>query len=207
MAVVKLEAMNALVAAIVCEVTELRDRVCIGQADPGHDLGFPHMSLTPIRWKYSMHQAEEVFDPAPDRVVMDVGYHTSIVKIEIGATSSYQRMELEQKVTDVFLGQVMSPGIINTPVLTCSELGEFIASWMYDEDEWVNRQAFDQQFYSSMAIDGVVPALVTRGSSHTIEELRCGITHDSSTIDSDNFDTSPLVEVVQVNQDGTISPA
>lgn len=205
MAIVRLEALNHLRDAIVCAIPELRNRVCVGQRDAGGDLGFPHMVLDPIRWKYEPHQADEVFDPAPDRVVVNVGYHEGTVQIRIGAKNAYERMELEQKVLDVFLSPALSPGVLVTPVLTCPALGEFVASWVLDNDEWDDRQAFSQQYYSQVVCTGVVPALVTRGSSHTIEDLRLGLTENfDSTIDEDNFDTSPLLEIVTINQDGSI---
>lgn len=206
MAVIRLEALRQLAAKIRCEVAEFVS-ACIGQADPSRRETFPSLSIQPGPWIYNPHQADEHHDPAPDRVVMNVGYHEGTIELRIGAATSYQRALLEQKVLDVFLGTPLKPGVLLTPVLACPALGDFTAAWTLEEDRWIEEFAFDNDWYSQISVIGVVPALVTRKNSHTIEQLQLGLTEDFGVaVDENTFNTTQGIEVVQVNQDGTISP-
>lgn len=209
MAVVRLEALKHLAAAIKEEIPELIDHICLGQADPRKDLEYPSLTLLPIRWRYFPEQALEkdvdTWGPAPDRIVVDVGRHEATVQLRLAAKTSYERSVLEQKIIDLFLSEPLHPGILQTVVVTCEALGNFLAAWEFDEDEWEDAGAFDGHFYSVMAVTGILPALVTRESSHTIEQLQLGLTEDFGTeYGPTTFNTSVDVEVVQVNSDGSM---
>lgn len=208
MAIIRLEALKQLSAAISCEIPELDGNICEGQADASHKLAFPHLVLKPIRWTYVPHQAEEVYDSAPDRVVMNVGAWEGEVQLILGHKHAYGRYELEQELLDLFLSTPMQPGILNTPVLACREkLGPFTASWELDADAWQNEAAFDQQFYSTLFITGILPALVTRKDAYTIEQLQLGLTEDFDvSVNAQTLNTLSQIDVVQVNSDGTIQP-
>ena len=208
MAIIRLEALAALADAIACDVAGLAGAICVGQADPGHEIDFPSLALKPIRWTYFPHQADEAFDPAPDRVVMNVGYWEGDVQLILGARTAYRRYELEQQIIDLFLSTPLQPGILNTPVLACRDkLGPFLASWQLEADSWQNEAAFDQQFYSTIVVTGVLPALVTRKHSYTIEQLQLGLATESDVAaDPATFNTQSSIEVVQVQADGSIQP-
>ena len=207
MAIVRLEVLKQLSAAITADVPDLAGKVCVGHAGASKLLSFPHMVILPIRWKYTPFQADEVHEPAADRVVMNVGYHQSIVQVRLGAKTQHERYALEQQVIDVFLSTPMRPGVLLTEVTSCPELGDFTASWELDNDEWEDAKAFDSQFYSIIVLDATIPALVTRTGAWTIEQIQLGITDMLSAVDADNFNTDPPVEVVQIHADGSISPA
>jgi len=203
MAVVRVEALRKLGKAITCAIPELEGRICFGQAAPNHTLDFPSIAIDPRRWKYFPDQASEQFEPSPSAVVMNVGRHEADIEIRIGHKTLFQRYELEQKVLDLFLGTPGHPGILLTQITACEALGHWTAAWELEADEWQDERAFDQQFYSLIAVTGIIPALVTRREVHTIEQLQLGL--DLSGQDS----TLPIsaVEIVQINPDGTISPA
>jgi hypothetical protein len=204
-AVVRIEALRKLGKAIECAIPELTGKICYGQAAANHTLEFPSLVIDPRRWKYHPDQAAEVFEPSPNTVVMNVGRHEADIEIRVGHKTLFQRYELEQKLLDLFLGTPGHPGILLTQITACEALGQWLAAWELEADEWRDERAFDQQFYSLIAITGIIPALVTRREVHTIEQLQLGL--DLSGPDSTLPITSPLVEVVQINPDGTISPA
>ena len=80
-----------------------------------------------------------------------------------------------------------------------------IVAWELDTDEWEHERAFDKKWYSIMAVAAQLPALVTRGSVHTIEELRLTLTDDlSSDITSVPENQQ---ETVEIADDGTLTSA
>lgn len=204
MAVVKLEALNQLAKQIRCTIPEL-SRVCIGQADPSRKEPDPSLSLIPAgKWTYEPHQALEVYDPAPDSVVMDVGYFSGSIEIRAGASNAYKRAELEQKLLDLFLSDPGRPGVLLSTVLSCPALGRFVAAWTLDDTEWISDFAFDSDFYSQISATGIIPALVTRRGVYTIRQLQLGLSQDFGA--STDFSSSDI-EVVQITENGTLQAA
>jgi hypothetical protein len=169
MASIRKEALRAFSEVFACAIPALRDRICVGQSDPGHRLEFPHLVIDPIRWTYDPDQARVYSVPAPDRVVLERGSHEGTIKVRIGASTTGEREELEQRVLDVFLGTELRPGIILTD-FELEELGVVRCSWELDDDEWMDDEAGDQQFYSSISVSGTIPALRT-DVAPTIEEI------------------------------------
>lgn len=208
MAIIRLSALEALRNKIALDAPGLEGNICVGQADPGEELEFPSLAIKPIRWTYDPHQADEFFVSAPDRVVVDVGAHEAEVQLILGAKTAFKRYELEQEVIDIFLGTPMQPGILNTPVIDCKDkLGEFVASWELETDQWGNEAAFDQEFFSTIIVTGIIPALVTRRQAYRIEQLQLGLSEDFNVVvDETTFNTLPQIDVVKVNQDGTFTP-
>lgn len=206
MAVIRLEAWRRLGELIVCSIPELTDRVVIGQADAGRTQGWPSLVIDPRRMAYHPDQAEEVFEPSPGAVVMNVGRHEGPVQLRLGAATPFERYELEQRVLDLFLETPLHPGVLFSQVTACANLGPFTAAWELDEDEWGDEKAFSQEFYSDMTVLGIIPALVTRREAYTIQQLLLGINYTQTPTDgSPPAFTSSEVEVVQVNEDGTIT--
>lgn len=166
---IRKEALRALAEAFACEIPNLRDRICVGQADPGHRLEFPHLVIDPVRWSYEPDQARIYANPAPDRVVLERGSHEGEIQIRIGASTTGEREDLEQRVIDVFLGTELRPGILLSD-FEMEELGVVRCSWELDDDEWNDESAGDQEFYSTIGVLGTVPALRT-DVAPTIEQV------------------------------------
>lgn len=208
MAVVRLEAFNALKAAIVDEVPELDGHVFAAQAPPSQKACYPALVIEPVRFRYEPRQSEEVFESAPDRVVMNVGQHVVTTKLRLAAASLRERADLQEKIVTLFLGQPLRPGILLTTVTACAELGDILASWSLGDDEWQDEKVFDLQWWSEIVVVGEIPALVTRGQAHRIEDLRVGVTADFATaFNATTFESSLGVDVVRINQDGSVTPA
>lgn len=207
MSVVKLEALNALEAAIVCAVPELKGNICVGQAAPGHKLSFPSMAIIPVRWRYEPNQEQEHVQVNDTTAVVRVGAWRATVQFRLGHKTSIQRAALEDEITSLFLSSEMRPGILLTRVVSAPCLGRFTAAWELDSTEWDDEAAFDQQFYSVMAVDGVLPALATMRGRPTIRNLELGLAFTPVSPTSSTFNTDPRIDVVRVNADGTITPA
>jgi hypothetical protein len=208
MAVVRLEAFATLKAAIVAAVPELDGHVFIAQAPPNQKACFPALVIEPLRFRYEPRQSDEVFEPAPDRVVMNVGHHVITLRLKLAAASPHARGELQEKLLGLFLGQALRPGILLTTVTACMSLGDFVAAWSITDDEWQDEKVLDVQWWSEIFVVGEIPALVTRGSAHRIEDLRVGITADMTTAFTPaTFESSPDVQVVRIEANGSITPA
>lgn len=206
MAVVGIEAIRYLAKAIMCVIPELSGRICLGQADPRKELALPSVTIDPVRWTYHPDQALEVYEPAPNAVVMNVGRHESDVALNIGAKTTSKRYELEQKILNLFLETPLHPGILFGQVTACECLGPFVAVWELESDEWRDDRAFDQQFYSQIMLTATIPALVTRRDVYSIEQLQLGLNMTADPQDGDPPAITDLsVDLVQVNEDGTIS--
>jgi len=203
MAIVRLEALKQLSKAITCAVPALKDRICVGQAPSSREMRWPSLAIIPVRWRYFPDQALEHSDPAPDRVIMNVGRHESTIQLRLGASTLFERMELEQEISNLFLETPLHPGVLLTDVTACPL--EFRAAWELEEDEWRNELAFDKAYFSITQLTGIIPALVTRLDAWTIDQLQLGVAL------GDDFGSAtfgpPGVEVVLIAEDGTITPS
>lgn len=201
MAVVRLEALRALRAAIECAIPELEGKICAGQSPVDRDR--PALSLAIIvgRLGYEPDQDEPRFEPAVDKLVVNVGRHEGPVKLALTAPTLGQRYELEQRLIDLFLAGdgEGSPGVLTTPVTSCPELGEFVAAWCLDSDEWDDEKVFERRFVAEITLTATIPALVTRCGVYRITDLRLGLAEFG-------VPTSSTVETVRINVDGTTTP-
>lgn len=213
MAVVRLEAFRALAAAIEGAVPELAGRV--SPWDPNRAAARPRLSLVPVRMRYFPDQAEEVrtfpderagvaaevFDPAPDRVIMNVGRHEALVQLRLEHDTPELRAELAEQISEVFLGTPHHPGVLITPVFTVPEKGPFVASWELEDEEWTDDLAFNVEYETLITVTGQIPALVTRRCAYTIHDLRLGLAQELGLTWGD-----PRIHVVRVGADGTLTP-
>jgi hypothetical protein len=210
MAVLRYEALILLAKCIGDAVPAIRGKICAGPAESPKRLGFPHLSINPIKFKYFPDQAAEpveLGDPdttehARGKVLLNVGRHEGLIQLRLGAQTARLRAELEEKILAVFLGREGSPGVLVTPIPKCHNA---TVAWELDGDEWENEKAFDKKWYSIMTVMAQLPALVTRGSVYSIEELRLTLTEDLST----PIESVPAEEqeTVQISEDGTIVAA
>jgi hypothetical protein len=209
MAIVRLEAFKSLAARIESAVPALVGKVKCAQAPSSTEQTYPTLTIIPGTFKYEPHQESEhatIGDPADGNVVFNVGAHSGPVQLRIVATTIGERMSLEQSVTNFFMSQEMRPGIVITEVTACAELGRWIAAFEYDSDQWVDIEAFDRKLESLVIVNGIVPALVARTEVYEINELVLGMTADFDTTFTTDTMVPPVVELVLINEDGTISP-
>lgn len=211
MAVVKIEALRWLRTLIECAIPELAGKVCVGQSPPNHQLGFPSLAITPIgKWRFFPDQEDDqVFVPAPDRVIVRLGRHEVMVQLQLAATTPDERYELAQRVEmEVFQATEGHPGIAFGDVLPLAEdFGAVQASAEMEDEEWHDGKAFGGQSWSYLEVRVSVPALGTRKGVYAMKELQLGLT-DVFGVDvtASSFSTDPTIERVTVADDGTISP-
>lgn len=206
MAVLKIEGLRALEAIIECEIADLKGKICLDQSSPGHDLGFPSLSITIEGSKYFPDQEDEHFIPSANAVVLNVGRHVYQLKLRLGAATPYQRAALEQQVLDLFLVTDGHPGVIFTSISSCAELGAFVAAWELEGDEWQDEKVFDRQAYSELEVTGILPALVTRRGVYTIEQLQLGTDIGPSVDPTSAPPAFDSTEILSINEDGTFTP-
>ena len=198
MASVRLEALRALRDAMEAGVHELAGRVTPWL--PNRTPSRPRLAVIPVSSRFIPNQAEEVHDPAPDSVVMNVGWHEALVQMRLEHDTPEQRIEVQDKILGLFLERTGSPGVLVTQAVA-APFGTFIASWELEEDAWNDDEIFNNEYESLITVTGHIPALVVRREAYRIRDLRLGIAHEM------NVEwTDPAVSVVRVNGDGTITP-
>lgn len=202
MSVLKLEALDRFAECIRAAVPELLD-ICPGPADAPARQMWPHLVINPVSFKYFPDQALDWKSVGASSLIVNVGRHEGLIQLRLGATTNYQRAEIEQKIIDLFLATPMHPGIILMDIPACNDAR---IAWELDGDEWQNERAFDKAWYSVMTVMLQLPALVTRTGAYTIRQLQLGITDKFDEVFSaTTFNTSEKIEVVQVNANGTIT--
>lgn len=210
MAVLRLQALDALAACIGDFAPSLRGKIQPGPAESGKRLCFPNLAIIPVRFRFFPDQEAEVGELTgvppqglpPNTALLNVGRHEGTIQLRLGAMTHRQRAQLEEEILAAFLSREGSPGVLVTVVPTCHNA---TVAWELDTDEWENERAFDKKWYSVLTVAAQLPALVTRGSVYTIEELRLALTEDLSTPISDLPATA--IETVDIAEDGTISVA
>lgn len=211
MAVVKIEALRWLRERIECAIPELVGKVCVGQSPPNHALGFPSLAIIPAGpWRLRIDQDDDqVFVPAPGRVIVRLGYHEVRVQLQLCTATPEERYELAQRIEmEVFQATEMHPGIVYGNVTALAEdFGEVEASAELDDEEWQDGKAFGGQSWSYIAVRVFVPALATRKGVYSMKTIKLGLTDVfGSTVTSSSFNTDTDIERVTVDEDGTISP-
>lgn len=211
MSVVRLDAMEGLARIIQCEIPILDGHVCVGQAPSSEVQEYPHLSIDPSgRWSYDPCQREEKASLPGGRTVYNVGAHFTTVQLRLVATTPRQRAELEQRVLDIFLSAddptsgLPRPGVVVVHVTGCPYLADWLAAFELEGDEWDDEKAFDRQLASIITCNAIIPALTTKCGEYTIHQLRLGIINDLEAAVSPAL--APPVEVVTINQDGSITP-
>jgi hypothetical protein len=209
MPIVRLEVFKALGAAIETAVPELAGKVKVGQASSGTEQTYPTLTIVPGKFMHEPFDEYEhatVGDPADGNVVYNVGELAGFVALRIVATTPSERYALEQKVANLFLSQERRAGILVVDVTACPDLSAFVASFIYDSNDWVNVDAFDRKLESVISVNGIVPALVARTGVYEIDELVLGMTEDFDTAFNESTLAPPGVPTVQIHEDGSITP-
>lgn len=202
MAVVRLEAFKTLQARIAQDIPDL-EQVLV-QRDPGKTECLPSLVITPVRFRYYPDQEESRFIPDRSHLVVNVGRHEGIVQLRLTAPNLTKRWEYEQRLLDVFLGTEGHPGVLLTHVTACPALGDVLAAWELEDDEWDNAKAFDNRYESVIVLTGIIPALVTRAGVYPVEHLQLGLsvaTNVNTTLAS-----ATGVDFVEIQADGSFLP-
>lgn len=210
-AVVKLCALECLAEIIVAAVPELAGRVCVGVPPNTHDQTYPSLAIRAAgRWKFEGSTVEELPTELLRTSVRRVGHHEGMVQLRVLASTPALRDELAQAVVDVFTGFEDEdgwphPGTILARVTRCG-LVPWTACFDLEREEWVDQRAFEQLYEGVIEVEATIPALVVKRGVPRIETLVLGLTHDLSTTPSVDMMSAPTVEVVRINEDGSIEP-
>ncbi len=210
-AVVKLCALECLGEIITASVPELEGRVCVGVSPNTHGQTYPSLAINAAgRWKFMGSTVEELEVGLLRTSVRRVGHHEGMVQLVVLADNPQLRDELAQAVVDVFTGFEDEagwphPGTVLARVTRCG-LVPWTACFDVESDEWDNRRAFEQLYEGVIQVEGTIPALVVKRGVPRIETLVLGLTHDLSTTPSVDMMSAPTVEVVRINEDGSIEP-
>lgn len=208
MGVVRIEALRAFAAMIETAIPDLAGKVKAGQVPSGVDQTYPSLTIVPGPLSYEPAQDLEhatIGDPAAGNVVFNVGAHSGPFQLRLVATTIGERWTLEQKIVNLFMAQELRPGVIVVPVTSCPELGNWLAAFEYTSDQWIDTEAFDRKLESLITVNGIIPALIARTGVYEIDDLVIGLTDDFDTTFTTDTMVPPGVELVLINQDGTLS--
>lgn len=204
MSIVRIAALEALAALITSRIPGLTDRICVGTPPPGHMEHVPNLSIEPSKWTYEPQQSDDGYELPNNRVVFNVGDHYCAAVISIVANSPTERARIEQLVLQLFTGSkhprtgMPMPGVLAFAITSCPLLGRFMVSFDLESDEWVNTAALDRLYESRIVITAKIPALCVDAPVYSINELLLGVQQLAA--------IPPAVELVSINEDGSISP-
>lgn len=210
MSVVRIEALRAFAKLLELSIPELVGHVCVDE-DAGAFEEVPNVSIIPSKWTFAPEQAEEHVTLPGNVVVWDVGEHTCACVLSVIASSKAQRWTLEQKILDLFLSQrhpvsdMPLTGVIMLAISACPQLGQWSAAFELDSDEWNDTLAQDRRYESRIVMTATIPALTIQTPVYTLEQLLLGVTHDMTTTFTPATAIPPAVELVVINEDGSIS--
>lgn len=211
MGVVRIEAFRAFGALVERMVPELAGHVCTPDTPPNEFEELPNLSITPTKWAYEPMQRDEHATLPGNVVVYNVGEHNCACVISVMASTRTQRAALEQKIVGLFYGNdspvdgLPLDGVIVLPITACPELSRFVVSFDLESDEWIDSLAQDRRFESRITCTAGIPALTIKTPVYTINQLLLGVTEDMETTFTPATAIPPAVEVVVINEDGSIS--
>lgn len=194
MSLIRIRALEVMGDKIACAVPQLKGKVCAGQAKFPHQQDYPHVALVSTRARYFPEQAIVHSEPTASDAVFYLGRYDATVQIWLGAGNNSQRYELEDLVlTRVFFDDVERPGICLFNVPDCQNAR---IAWELQTFEWEDERAFDNQWYSILTANVVLPLLVRKSGIYSITDLQVELTSDMV---SDFTDIAPSdIETVVV---------
>lgn len=197
---IRMRAVEALAATIASLIPELEDQICAGPSGPEHKMAFPHLVILPVRYTFQPNQEEHWQDVGSEGAVFRIGAYEGLYQLRLGAKTSRQRAELEEKLSQVFYRTEGHPGVL---LIQVADYWGAQVAYEINESEWENELAFDREWYSIITVDVTAPVLVERGGVYTIEEIRLSLAEDMET----SFDALPAgaVESVSIDENGTIT--
>lgn len=206
MAIVKLDALTGLQAAIIAAVPTLANKVTVHQAVPAKVESYPNVAIVMAqRLAFDPKQRAMQADLGNNTVVWNVGAHEGPIQLRITATSSLERQTLDAALTDWLLGAPLAAGV-RTVAVTSAPSIPWVAAFEYSDAQWFD-YALEREYESVITLNAVIPALVTETPVYDITHLILGLTEDMSTTFTPSTAIPPAVELVEINQDGTITRA
>jgi hypothetical protein len=203
--IVKLDALTNLKTVIEAAIPDLAGKVTVHQAPSGAKMTFPNLSLV-LGGRMQFEPAERLLqqDLGGNVVVWNVGAHEGTLQLRLVATTSLERMKYEQALLDLFTARELAPGVVVVPVVSTGGI-TWTAAFELDDSQWMDTGAQEREYDAIVNVNAVVPDLVVQTPVYTIDELILGLTHDMTTTFTPTTAVPPAVELVQINQDGTIS--
>ena len=205
MAVVKLDALNALSAAIAAAVPALAGKIVVQQAVASKIESFPNLALV-LAGRMEFEPADRLLqqDLGNNVVVWNMGAHSGPLQMRLVATSSLERATLEQALVDYAMARDNAPGVIVVPVTSAPSIA-WTAAFELDDSQWQDTRALEREYDAILTFNAVIPALVTESPVYDVTKLLLGLTSDMTT----TFTPSTFLdtELVQLNTDGTLSSA
>ena len=108
---------------------------------------------------------------------------------------------------DVRRGTPMRPGVLMISVTDPDvSLLQWQAAFEYTDSSWDDSRSFEREFQAVITCNAVIPALVTEANVYEVSTLISGLTNDMTTVFTPSTAVPPAVELVQINQDGSITP-
>jgi hypothetical protein len=209
-AIVKTQSIAAFAAAIAIAVPELYGKITVHQEVPATIEVFPNLAIV-IAGRLAFDPAQEdVFaDLGNNVVVFNVGAFEGPIQLRLTAATIRERSVLCEKIEQWMLSREGSPGIQVVQVIDVDNPTtlSWVAAFEMDDEMWDDSGALMRTYESISTINVVLPALVTRSPVYTIETLILGTTGDFLTQFTPDTFGPPDVELVVINQDGSISPA
>lgn len=215
--VVKLTAIETLVDVIHTGVPELKpyvesggriwDPVKVVQVPPDQKVKFPCLAIVPSKFHLETAQERIHSEPDPTIAVFNVGRWYCTMQFRLACATPAEQYRLEQKLADLFMQREGAAGLLMTEAAD-PMLGDYLAAWELDDAEWNDDMAFSSQHWAVTTFTGAIPALVTRTGMYMINTLKLGLTQGfEAAFTAATFTTSRNLRVVQVAEDGTITPA
>lgn len=205
MAIVKTQSLAAFAAAIATAVPALAGKITIQQAVSAVLETYPNLAIIlPGKMAFDPAQQLEHAQLDATTVVYNVGCFEGPLQLRLTTTSTLERETLENAIENFMLSREGSPGIQVVKVVDSAQLS-WVAAFEMDDEMWDDSGAMTRQYESIATLNCVLPALVTRSPVYTIERLVLGITHDFATTFTPDTFAPPDVELVSINQDGTIT--
>lgn len=207
MPVVKIDALANLATAIAAAVPSVTATIEIQQAPSAVIEAFPNIAII-IPGKLVLDPAQRILqqDLGGGVVVWNVGAHEGPIQIRITAASKAERGTIEQTVIDLLLGREGSPGVLPVAI-TSTDLVQWVAAFEYEDASWDDTRAQEREYEAIITCNAVIPALVVTSGVTSIDKLLLGFTEDFSSSFTPASFGPPLAALVQINADGSISPA
>jgi hypothetical protein len=210
MAIVKTQSIAAFVAAIGAAVPELAGKITVHQEPPATIETFPNLAVVLSgRLSFDPSQEDVFADLGDNVVVFNVGAFEGPMQLRLTAATIRERSVLCEKIEQWMMSREGSPGIQVVQVIDSEhpDTLSWVAAFAMDDEMWDDSGALMRTYEAIATLDVTLPALVTRSPVYTIDTLILGTTGDFITAFTPDTFGPPDVELVVINQDGSISPA